>query len=220
MSSDLWNAYRAINEKIDDGSTTNEINEKLEYHGQGFKIVEMPIDSDSDSDYQTEQQYNNHFAESETPKPIRSKNEIPTEDILPDQIGAIPDAIPENWQIFPSCKVISNVGKLCICDSLGDPVAPGSLLVDENKQPVTRVIEVFGQVESPKIILHGDYEIGTVFYAPYNDAIVINEAERNKIEKQFKGTDSSNKYDEPNEKFDSDDDDFEEEEELKIGYQR
>ena len=224
--SDLWAAYQAINEEIEEKTPAEEIAEKLEYHGQGFKLVEIPIDSDSDSDDEETTVYQMNYAQqsdTESIKPIRSAHEIPTEQILPNDIAEIPTSIPDDAKIIPCCVVVGSVGDLCICDSIGNPVAPGSLLVNKDREPITRVIEVFGQVEHPKIILHGNYDIGMELYAALNDAVVIDQREMTRIEKTYKGTDSSNKFDEPNERPDDDDDGVvadSDSEDILIGYQR
>ena len=222
--SDLWAAYQAINEEIDESNPAAEINEKLEYHGQGFKIVEIPVDSDSDSDdYDSIQAQYAQQSDTESIRAIRSAHEIPTEQILPNDIAEIPSSIPDDAEIIPCCIVSANVGDLCICQSIGDPVSPGSLLVTEDREPITRVIEVFGRVEDPKIILHGHFDVGTKLFAALNDAMVIDKREMTRIENTYKGTDSSNKFDEPNERQEDDDDgvvDDSDNDDIVIGYQR
>ena len=217
--SDLWAAYQAINEGDDDEEYVVST-EKLDYPTQGFKMTEIPMDSDSDGEDEEGKNYESH--DTESIKAIRSPHEIPTSQILPEQLGDIPESIPSDCKIVPCCVVISKVNELCICDAIGTPVAPSSLLVTEEREPVTRVIEIFGNVENPKYILHGDFPIGMRLFVALNDAFLISEDERNRIETTFKGTDSSNKYDEPNERPDEDEDGAvdSDDDEIEIGYQR
>ena len=60
--------------------------------------------------------------------------------------------------------------------------------------------------DNTKIILHGHYDVGTKLFATLNDAMVIDKREMTRIEYTYKGTDSSNKFDEPNERQEDNDD--------------
>ena len=136
-------------------------------------------------------------------KPIRSAHETPTIDV---PVGEIPTSLHENEVFIPVARVISSIGQLKVAQLIGPAVAPGSLLSDENHQPITRVIELFGPVEDPKILLNGDFQIGQLFFAVKSESVF---PDPEIIEKQFKGTDASDKYDEPINKNSSSSDDEE-----------
>jgi hypothetical protein len=78
----------------------------------------------------------------------------------------------------------------------GPPVIPGCLLADENRVPVTRVLDLIGPIENPQMILKGQFPIGLKLFAVEGDAVFPNPEQ---IESAYRGCDASNRYDEPEE---------------------
>ena len=157
--------------------------------------------SDDDEMYEKIQQLENPTVDDVKSKP--SVHEIPLEKI---EIGPIPKYIPPETQILPVAVVHHFSGSFSIADSIGKAVAPGSLLADENRNPITRVIDLFGPVESPKLILKGQIPVGTELYAVIGDAEF---PDPDLIEKQFPGTDASNRFDEASSSVEFSDDEEE-----------
>ncbi|EAY07122.1 hypothetical protein TVAG_342860 [Trichomonas vaginalis G3] len=196
QKSDLWEAYHSL---MDEEEEKNEEPQpQVRVSANAFKIVEMYVSSSDSDDEQLETKYTDNDPDSN--KPIRSVHEIPTHELPP---GEVPENIPENWKLLPACRISNKVGNLCTADLLGKPLEPGSLLLTQDRKPTTRVLELFGQIENPKLIINGDYPVGTVLYTVVEDSSV---PDPELIARKYKGTDASNKFDEAVEKPSDDDD--------------
>lgn len=138
--------------------------------------------------------------------PIRTVHEKTLDEV---EIGEIPNSIPPEYSMVPVAVVQHFMGNYSIAKSIeGRGVSPGSLLADQNRNPITRVIELFGPVNNPQIILRGQIPIGTELYA------VIPESDfpdPDQIAKQFRGCDASNRFDEEDPYQDFSDDEEERE---------
>lgn len=110
------------------------------------------------------------------------------------EVGEIPKFIPPDSAMVPIAVVQYFSGNFSIARSIdGKGVTPGSLLADANRNPITRVLELFGPISNPQIILKGQIPIGTELFA------VVSESEfpdPDQIAKQFRGCDASNRFDE------------------------
>jgi len=183
MGDDLWAAYRSLVQ--DEDEKEDQIIKVTPSH----TIIQYEIDSDDPIDMMVDQLIENEGKEDYGP--IRSQHEIPLANL---PVGDIPTTLPEHEILLKVAVVKSNVGSLSLAEIIGKPVAPGSLLADANRIPVTRVLELFGPVDSPSLILKGSFSIGTELYAASSESVFPDPDE---IAQKYKGCDASNKYDEP-----------------------
>lgn len=204
MNNDLWAAYNSIigNEEEEKETEEQVQRRQVPVSANAFKIVEMEVSDSSDEDLEAlQQQYKE--VDPDSNKPIRSTHEIPIQEFNP---GEIPATIPDSWKLIPACKIVNKVANLCMADTIERVIEPGSLLVLENRTPTTRVVELFGQIENPKLIINGDYAVGQILYTVAEDSKV---PDPDLIAHKYKGTDASNRYDEAVEEPSSDDDEEE-----------
>ncbi|OHT00958.1 hypothetical protein TRFO_32164 [Tritrichomonas foetus] len=198
-------------------------------------LVEIDSSSDDDDDEiaQKVRALEQIQTKDEITGPIRSVHEKPLDQI---EVGEIPAEISPDAEMIPIAVVSHWTGNFSIARSFNEKgVAPGSLLADCNRKPITRVIELFGPISNPQIILKGQIPIGTELFAVLQDSEI---PDPEQIAKQFRGCDASNRFDEeaPYQDFSDDEEEREykkrmklsrkgksgndQEDEPKIGYQR
>ena len=144
--------------------------------------------------------------------PIRSAHEIPLKDL---EVGEIPAEISPQIQIIPAAFTQYYSGDFTIARSVeiknrkNKGISPGTLLCDANHNPITRVLDLFGPIENPQIILKGHLPLKTDLYAVVESESVFPDPDL--ISKQFPGCDASNRYDEeaPNQDFSDDEEERE-----------
>lgn len=197
MEDDILAAYRSVQSIPNSWNPNSSCSDSA---ARGAKLVTIDL-SDDDDMYEKLQQLESPAADDVRSRP--SPHEIPLEDIA---VGPIPESIPAEAEILPVAVVHHFSGHFSVADTVGQPVAPGSLLADEHRNPVTRVIDLFGPVECPKLILRGQIPVGTELYAVVGDAVF---PDPDQIEKQYPGTDASNRFDEADNSADFSDDEEE-----------
>ena len=179
---DIWTAYESV-------QRANEEKKMLEENMVDTELAPTSVDIDMEEDVlEIIEQMKKVEIE-----PIRSKNEIPLEELpiepLPKEVNPVEDLIKV-------CKVTSHCGNFTIASACFDykAITPGSLLLDENRNPVTRVLDVIGQVNSPQIVLREDVPVGTTLYTINTQSSWVSPDE---LERMYVGCDGSNKFDEP-----------------------
>lgn len=156
-------------------------------------VVDVEFSSDDSDEAISEkvQELERFQQKDEITGPIRTIHEKPLDEV---EVGEIPKSIPPEYNIVPIAVVQHFSGNFSIAKSInGQGVSPGSLLSDSNRTPITRVLELFGPISNPQIILKGQIPIGTELFA------VVDESEfpdPELIAKQFRGCDASNRFDE------------------------
>ncbi|KAH0786469.1 NAF1-domain-containing protein [Histomonas meleagridis] len=198
-ANDLWAAYRSLIEEIPQTGS----GPSCPPCRRTFQTVATIEASDSDDEEIMLKIDELNRMQNDDTKSQRSAHEIPLEQI---EVGPIPAIIPEEAAILPVAIVHHFSGHFSVADTIGRPVAPGSLLADENRNPITRVIDLFGPVENPKMILKGQIPVGTELFAVEGDADFPDPDE---IERKYPGCDASNRYDEAVENQDFSDDEEE-----------
>lgn len=160
-------------------------------------IVEIELDSDDEFDRQALEQ---HEPRDQKFVKIRTKNEIPLEEL---DIDPLPRVVDNAAPRIPVCIVHHHSGDFSIAAIGGGcAVEPGSLLVDKENRPVTRVLDLFGKVDDPWIILKGKFDIGMELYSVMGEYAI---PDPDTIESMYKGSDASNRDDEPERPAFSDD---------------
>jgi hypothetical protein len=149
--------------------------------------VEIELDDSSEFDRRFLEQERDHGEVG----PILSPHETPLADL---PVDPVPCALPPDIGLLPAAEVHHHSGPFSIAHVVGPPVIPGCLLADENRVPVTRVLDLIGPIESPQMILKGQFPIGLKLFAVEGDAVFPNPEQ---IESAYRGCDASNRYDEP-----------------------
>lgn len=136
----------------------------------GMNIVKERVESKHDveqnyyySDYEDDFQIkkNDFFEAEKTPK---DKNDENINDIKIE----LPECVDKTQDLLPICKVISNISNknISMCELVIDKTVDiGTLLLDDEYTPVTRVVEVFGPVDRPKLIVSGLFVTGSILYS-------------------------------------------------------
>ena len=170
-------------------------------------IVDVIYDSDEGEIFEEieniEQEENNR-----EPQKIKSKHEITNDDIIVDPL---PDSLMADEKFIFVAITKTHSGNFTIAEQvhdIEDAIVPGSLLANSDRQPIARVLEVFGPISSPQIIIKGLLPLGIELFAVKSDSKFANP---NVIAAQYIGCDASDKHDEPLPISEQDKSDMEEE---------
>ena len=124
--------------------------------------------------------------------PIVSKNEIPLSKLEPEPL---PDGIFPEEALVSLCITDHYSGKLTIATPTSNTaVFPGSVLADKNRIPIARVLDVFGPISRPFIVLKGKLPLHMELFAVKPESQF---ADPDVLEKLYPGSDASNRFDEP-----------------------
>jgi hypothetical protein len=169
-------------------------------------VIEIELDEESEFD--------RRFLEQERDRGEIESIRSPHETLLADiPIDPVPEALPPGVNLLPAAEVHHHSGNFSIAYLVGQPLTPGCLLADENRLPITRVLDLIGPITSPQIILKGIFPIGLKLFAVEGDAVF---PDPEQIERNFRGCDASNRYDEPEEHLDFSDDEEEHRHKMEI----
>ena len=200
--SDLMVAYESLR------GTNYGPREEIPIPETNADIVDVEFDSDEGDVLQEIENIEQEESRREIPQKIKSIHEITNDDI---QVDPIPDSLFENEKFILVAITKIHSGNFTIAEQIHDiedAIVPGSLLADSERQPIARVLEVFGPISQPQIIIKGLLPLGIELFAVKSDSKFANP---NVIAAQFIGCDASDRHDEPLPVSEQDKSDMEEE---------
>ena len=153
------------------------------------QLIEISSDSSDEEFHERFVALENKSESAESKKPIRSVHEIPLDQI---DAGEIPESLPPSMELIRVGSIHHHCGVFSVAVT-ERPVSPGTLIVDKDRRPITRVIDLFGPVERPQMIIRAIIPIGTPLFVPIDEYKSLNPDE---IAMKNKGCDASNRYDE------------------------